>query len=147
VTGPGAAAGGAVCGVGVDALDIERLRRALARRPALADRVFTDAERTYASAAADPAPRLAARLCAKEALAKALGVGIGAVAWRDVEVTRAASGAPSLRLAGAAARLSAEAGVTRWHLSLSHTHALAVAMVVGEGEGPPGPGAGRPGPS
>ena len=132
MTGPGAPAGGAVRGVGVDALDIDRLRRLLERRPSLAIRVFTDGERAYAAAAADPAPRLAVRFCAKEAVAKALGVGIGTVSWRDVEVVRADSGAPSLRLAGAAARLSAEAGVARWHLSLSHTAALAVAMVVGE---------------
>ncbi|MDE3086559.1 MAG: holo-ACP synthase [Acidobacteriota bacterium] len=142
MTGPGAPAAGAVRGVGVDALDIDRLRRALERRPALAERLFTDGERAYASAAADPAPRLAARFCAKEALAKALGVGIGPVAWRDVEVVRADSGAPALRLAGTAARLSAEAGVIRWHLSLSHTAALALAMVVGEGGSPLGGPAG-----
>ena len=143
MTGPGAPVGGTVRGVGVDALDIDRLRRALARRPSLAARLFTDAERAYAAAAADPAPRLAARLCAKEAVAKALGTGIGPVSWRDVEVVRAPSGAPSLRLAGRAARLAAAAGVARWHLSLSHTPGLALAMAVGEGEAPDGaPGAG-----
>jgi holo-[acyl-carrier protein] synthase len=126
--------GGAVRGVGIDAVDVLRLRRALERRPRLAERVFTDAERAYAATAADPGPRLAARFAAKEAVAKALGVGIGAVAWRQVEVVRDGRGAPSLALAGEAAALSARRGVTRWHLSLTHTDTLAVASVVAEGE-------------
>ena len=122
-----------VCGVGVDAVEVERFRRVLARRPALAERLFTPAERDYAARTADPGPRLAARFAAKEAVLKALGVGIGAASFRDVEVVRDESGRPALSLAGAAARLAERAGVTRWHLSLTHTDALAVASVVAEG--------------
>ena len=59
--------------VGLDLLEIERLERALARRPRLARRLFTDSERAYAAARARPAQHLAARFCAKEAVAKALG--------------------------------------------------------------------------
>jgi len=127
---------GAVRGVGIDAVDIDRLRRALARRPALATRLFTDAERAYAGRVSDPGPRLAARFAAKEAVVKALGVGIGAVSWRDVEVVRAESGAPGLSLAGRAAVLAAGRGVERWHVSLTHTDALAVAAVVAEATSP-----------
>lgn len=123
---------GVVRGVGIDAVDVDRLRRALVRRPRLAERLFTDAERAYAGRVADPGPRLAARFAAKEAVAKALGVGIGAVSWRDVEVVRASSGAPGVALAGRAAALAAGRGVGRWHVSLSHTDSLAVASVVAE---------------
>lgn len=127
---------GAVRGVGVDAVDIDRLRRALVRRPGLAGRLFTDAERAYAARVSDPSARLAARFAAKEAVVKALGVGIGAVAWRDVEVVRAESGAPGVLLAGRAAELASRRGVERWHLSLSHTDSLAVAAVVAEAVSP-----------
>ncbi len=124
---------GTVRGVGVDAVEVERFRRVLGRRPGLAERLLTEAERADAARLPDPGPRLAARFAAKEAVLKALGVGIGAAAFRDVEVVRDTSGRPSLSLAGAAARLAARHGVTRWHLSLTHTDRLAVASVVAEG--------------
>jgi holo-[acyl-carrier protein] synthase len=139
VTAPATSRGTAVRGVGIDAVEVDRLRQALARRPSLAERLFTDDERAYAARASDPGPHLAARFAAKEALSKALGVGIGAVSWRDVEVVRDDSGAPSLLLAGEAARLAARAGIGSWHLSLTHTDALAMAVVIGEvatGEAP-----------
>ena len=134
---------GTVCGVGVDAVDVERLRHALERRPGLATRLFTDGERAYAARAADPGPRLAARFAAKEAVAKALGVGIGAVSWREVEVRRSDAGAPMIALAGRAAALAAAQGVGRWHLSLSHTDTLALATVIAEA-GPAAAPRGRP---
>jgi holo-[acyl-carrier protein] synthase len=124
-----------VRGVGIDAVDIDRLRRALDRRPRLAERLFTDGERAYAERAADPGARLAVRFAAKEALAKALGVGIGAVSWREVEVVHDAAGAPGLSLLGRTAALAAELGVRRCFLSLSHTSTLALATVVAEGAG------------
>ncbi|HMD47322.1 MAG TPA: holo-ACP synthase [Acidimicrobiales bacterium] len=129
--------GPAVVGVGVDAVDVERFRRVLARRPSLAARVFSDDERADAARGGDPAERLAARFAAKEATMKALGVGIGGLALRDVEVVRtpgpgAHAGAPSLRLGPSAAAAAEAAGVSRWHVSLSHTGAVALAMVVAE---------------
>lgn len=124
---------GSVCGVGVDAVEIERFRRVLERRPKLAERLFTEGERAYAARVGDPAPRLAARFAAKEAVLKALGAGIGAVRFVDVEVVRHDDGRPSLSLTGTAARVAEGAGVTRWHLSLTHTDGLAVASVVAEG--------------
>lgn len=116
-------------GVGVDAVDVDRFRDVLARRPAVADRLFTDGER--ADGRGDP-QRLAARFAAKEATMKALGRGIGSFGWRDVEVVRAGSGAPSLRLAAAAAELARQRGVARWHVSLTHTGRVAIALVVAE---------------
>ena len=76
---------------------------------------------------------LAARFGAKEAAMKALGAGLGAFRFREVEVVRAESGAPSLALHGAAAALAAERGVTAWQLSLTHTDSTAMAVVLALG--------------
>ena len=101
--------GGRVRGIGVDAVDVARFRGVLERRPAVAARLFTEAERSYAESGTDPGSRLAARFAAKEAVLKALGVGIGAAGFHDVEVVRDPSGAPRLSLAGRAATLAATA--------------------------------------
>jgi holo-[acyl-carrier protein] synthase len=116
-------------GLGIDAVDIGRFRTVLARRPAMAGRLFTAGEQAYAARQRDPAPSLAARFAAKEATMKALGVGLGAFAFTDVEVVRAPSGRPTLIVGGAAAALAAQQGVGKWHVSLTHTDALASAVV------------------
>ncbi len=103
---------------------------ALARTPSLAERLFSESERVDAGRRRDPTPSLAARFAAKEAVMKALGVGLGRFALRDIEVMRSPSGAPSLRLHGAAAAEAAEQGVAGWRLSLSHTPRLAQAVAV-----------------
>jgi holo-[acyl-carrier protein] synthase len=118
-----------VIGVGIDAVDVERFASMLARRPGLAERLFTDGERT---SAAGSAARLGARFAAKEAVMKALGVGLGAFKLRDVEVVLKPSGAPLLRLHGAAAALASERGVGRWHVSLTHTALTAQAIVIAD---------------
>jgi len=117
-------------GIGIDAVEVDRFRRALRKRPGIADRLFTPAERAYGERARDPAERLAARFAAKEAVMKALGVGLGAFAFRDVEVVKAPSGAPSVVLSGRAAHLAATLGVTEWRLSLTHTTMVAEAVAV-----------------
>src|ERR687893_1434311 len=111
-------------GVGIDLLDVERFERVLRRRPRLAERLFTDAERDYAAARPRTAMHLAARFCAKEAVAKALG--LTAWSFRDVEVV-ATGAAPEVRLSGSAAARAAELGVTV-SVSLTHTGTLAAAM-------------------
>ncbi|HEY4330986.1 MAG TPA: holo-ACP synthase, partial [Ilumatobacteraceae bacterium] len=108
-------------GVGVDAVEIERFRQSLARTPTMRTRLFTAAELDYVAPKSDPVPSLAARFAAREAVMKALGVGLGAFGFHDVWVTRADSGAPSLEFAGAAAQLAARRGVSAWHLSITHT--------------------------
>jgi holo-[acyl-carrier protein] synthase len=115
-----------VSGVGIDLLDVARLERALERRPRLAERLFTDAERAYAAARARPVMHLAARFCAKEAVAKALG--LTAWSFRDVEVV-ATGGPPDVRLSGSVARRADELGV-RARVSLTHTDAMAGAVAV-----------------
>jgi holo-[acyl-carrier protein] synthase len=116
-------------GVGLDLVDIERFRDALARRPALHQRLFTEEELALARARVDPVPALAARFAAKEAVMKALGVGLGAFSFHEVEVLSLASGAPDLRVTGAAAALAGRRGVTSWQISLSHSVATAGAVV------------------
>jgi holo-[acyl-carrier protein] synthase len=113
-----------VSGLGIDLLEVERLERALERRPRLAERLFTDAEREYAAGRARPIMHLAARFCAKEAVAKALG--LTAWSFRDVEVV-ATPGAPEIRLSGSAAERAAELGATV-SVSLTHTAGLAAAV-------------------
>jgi len=115
-----------VIGIGIDAVEVGRFRRVLARRPALAARVFTEGERAVG------VQGLAARFAAKEAAMKALGVGLGAFAFHDVEVVRAPSGAPSLRVTGQASVLAARLGVSSWKVSLTHTATMAQAVVVAE---------------
>jgi holo-[acyl-carrier protein] synthase len=113
--------------VGVDLLEIERLERALERRPRLAERLFTDAERSYAASRARPGQHLAARFCAKEAVAKALA--LEAWSFRDVEVTSTGGGAPELTLHGAVAARAAALGV-QVRISLTHTRAQAAAVAI-----------------
>jgi holo-[acyl-carrier protein] synthase len=109
-----------VVGVGIDLLELERLERALARRPALAERLFTTGEREYAASRARPGRHLAARFCAKEAVAKALR--LQAWSWQDIEVVEG----PSVALHGALAALDAQIDVSLTH---SRTMAGAVAVV------------------
>ena len=114
-------------GVGLDLLEIERLERALARSPRLALRLFTDRERAYAQARARPGQHLAARFCAKEAVAKALR--LTGLDFREVEVVNDADGAPSVLLHGTAAARAAELGVDV-DVSLTHTRTDAGAVVL-----------------
>jgi holo-[acyl-carrier protein] synthase len=116
-------------GVGIDLLEIDRLERALARRPRLAERLFTDREREYAATRARPAMHLAARFCAKEAVAKALQ--LREWSWRDVEVVGGGDEPPSVRLTGAAAARAQDLGATV-SVSLTHSRGMAAAVAVAE---------------
>lgn len=122
-----------VIGIGNDLVDLDRFREVLERTPTIVDRVFTEAEQRYARLRRDPTERFGARFAAKEATMKALGVGLGEVVMRDIEVVRAESGAPSLLLHGSAAAMAEERGVQRWLLTISHTDHLAQAIVVALG--------------
>ena len=118
-------------GIGIDAVELDRFRKALLRQPKLADRLFTADELAYGRAAADATARLAARFAVKEATMKALGVGLGAFSFHDVAVTRdEASGAPALDVTGAAAALAEQRGVRDWRVSITHTEHTAHAVVV-----------------
>lgn len=119
-------------GIGVDAVDIERFRTSLTRTPSMRGRLFTDEELAYVAPKVDPVRSLAARFAAREAVMKAMGLGLGAFGFHEVWVSRAESGEPSLRVTGRAAELAADRGITSWHLSLTHTDLVAIAYVVAE---------------
>jgi holo-[acyl-carrier protein] synthase len=123
---PAAPQGPRTPAIGIDLLEIERLERALERRPGLAERLFTDGERAYAAARGRPGQHLAARFCAKEAVAKALG--LTAWSFRDVEVI-SGEGAPMVALHGAAAERAAALGV-HVEVSLTHTRRDAGAVAI-----------------
>jgi len=112
--------------VGLDLLEIDRLERALDRRPRLARRLFTEAERAYAADRARPGQHLAARFCAKEAVAKALG--LPGWSFRDVEVVHTGA-APEVVLRGGALERARELGVS-CRVSLTHTGVTAGAVAL-----------------
>jgi len=114
-----------VTGVGLDLLEIDRFAQALARRPRLAERLFTDGERAHAARYGEPARHLAARFCAKEAVAKALGLRDGD--WHEVEVVGGGDRPPGVQLSGRAAARAAELGV---EVTISLTHAKGMAGAV-----------------
>ena len=112
--------------IGVDLIEIERLERALERRPGLRTRIFRQRELDYADAHRRPGRHLAARFAAKEAALKALG--LGGLRLIEVEVTGGGSEPPELVLHGSAAAAAATQGV-ELEVSLSHSRELAVATV------------------
>lgn len=124
-----------IVGVGLDLVEVERIRRLIERHgERVLGRVFTEAERAYCDASRRRFEHYAARFAAKEAAFKALGTGrSGEIRWTDAGIVRAASGAPSLVVAGEAQRLAAARGVTAWQVSLTHTEAHAAAAVVALG--------------
>jgi holo-[acyl-carrier protein] synthase len=123
--------GRTVVSVGVDVVDIDRMRTIIGRQPRFAERVFTPAERAYCETAADPAERFAARFAAKEAGLKALGVGLGGADFVDLAVEKRASGEPFLVVTGRAAARARQLGIDSWLLTLSHSDAVACAVVAG----------------
>ena len=124
-----------VVGIGIDVVEIERIRRLMDRwQDRFLQRVFTEAEIAYALRRHDPAQHLAARFAAKEATLKALGTGLSmGVRWREMEVRRERGEPPQLALSGRAAELGEARGIRRLHVSLSHDAGLAVAQVLAEG--------------
>lgn len=122
-------------GLGVDIVEIERMRRILARTPSFARKVFSEAERAYCDAKANPEVHYATRFAAKEAVVKALGTGFSeGIGVRDIEVRRTTKGRPYVVLTGRAREVARDQGVREMPLSLSftHTEAVACAMAITE---------------
>ena len=117
--------------IGVDLVEVHRIEEALARHgERFLQRVFTPGEQAHCEGRAHA---LAARWAAKEAVAKALGTGVGDVSWREIEIVCDVRGRPYVQLHGAAQELADRLGVREWAISLSHTGEYAVAFVVATG--------------
>ena len=116
-------------GIGIDAVDVERFRQLLKRRPHMRARLFTQDELASLSGQVDEAASLAARFAVREATMKALGVGLGAFDFHDVSVHKDPSGAPFLKVSGRAEELARTSGVGAWHVSITHTDTVAMAVV------------------
>ncbi|HET6668596.1 MAG TPA: holo-ACP synthase [Pyrinomonadaceae bacterium] len=121
-----------IVSIGIDIIEVRRVREVLKRTPTFAERVFTEAERAYCDSRGVVAPQhYAARFAAKEAALKALQTGWrGGISWHDVEIAAHDSGAPYLVLHGMAKELMENSGASKAHLSMSHTAEHAIAEVV-----------------
>jgi holo-[acyl-carrier protein] synthase len=115
--------------VGVDLIEIERIRRALDRYPGFKERCFTEAERAYCDSRKNPAQSYAGRFAGKEAVGKALGFGVArAFAWRDVEIVGRPK--PGVQLHGRLAAWAERLGAGEIDLSMTHSRELASAVAV-----------------
>jgi holo-[acyl-carrier protein] synthase len=124
-----------VVGVGIDLVDLERVRSLLANKGEQAmARFFSEGERQYLASRPDATGHAAARIAAKEAVYKAMQAlpGARAVGWRDIEVARDGDGRPAIQLHGVAARISADRGGLLIRISLTHSHSSAGAIAIVE---------------
>src|SRR2546426_3679904 len=121
-----------IVSIGVDIIEVRRVRETIERTPRFAERVFTQAERSYCeSRGAVAAQHYATRFAAKEAALKALQTGWSdGIAWQDIEVSAKESGAPVILFHGRAQELYEQSGATTAHLSIAHTTEHAIAEVV-----------------
>ena len=115
--------------VGVDLIEIARVRRAMGKYPSFTERCFTEAERAYCDSRPNPAQHYAARFAGKEAVGKALGFGVArSFAWREVEI--AGRPKPTVRLHGRLEQQAARLGVGEVDLSMTHSKELAAAIAI-----------------
>ena len=128
-----------ILGIGIDLIEVERIRSSFQKfGDRFAQRILRPAEISYCLQHRDPAPFLAVRFAAKEAISKAFGTGIGAeLGWHDLEISRKPSGEPYVVLHEKGAALFATRGGVSMHISLSHTVQHATAFAVLEGNPPP----------
>ena len=115
--------------VGTDLIEIERIRRSLARYARFSERCFTEAERAYCDSRPNPAESYAGRFAGKEAVGKALGFGVTrAFAWKEIEIVGRPK--PAVRLSGRLAERAAAIGAAGVDLSMTHSRELAQAVAV-----------------
>lgn len=121
-----------IISIGIDIIEVRRVREVISRTPRFVERVYTQRERAYCdSRGAVAAQHYAARFAAKEAALKALQTGwTGGIAWQDIEVASRDSGAPVLILHGRVRELYEQSGARAAHLSISHTTEHAIAQVI-----------------
>ncbi|CAA9386464.1 MAG: Holo-[acyl-carrier-protein] synthase [uncultured Pyrinomonadaceae bacterium] len=121
-----------IVSIGIDIIEVYRIRETISRTPRFLERVYTERERAYCeSKGAAAAQSYAARFAAKEAFLKALKTGWrGKITWHDIEIRSDADGVPSLKIEGEAQHILENLSANQIHLSLSHTTEHAVAQVI-----------------
>ncbi len=121
-----------IVSIGIDIVEVYRIRETISRTPRFVERVYTENERAYCEAkGAAAAQSFAARFAAKEAFLKALKTGWrGKITWHDIEINSDTDGVPSLKIKGEARSILENLGANQIHLSLSHTTEHAVAQVI-----------------
>ena len=121
-----------IVSIGIDIVEVYRIRETISRTPRFVERVFTEQERAYCDAKGMAAAQsYAARFAAKEAFLKALKTGWrGKITWQDMEIFSDEAGVPSLKIVGEAKKILENLGANQIHLSLSHTTEHAVAQVI-----------------
>ena len=124
-----------ILGTGIDLIEVARIAASFEKfGDRFVNRVLVADEIAYCLSHKRPAPFLAVRFAAKEAISKAFGTGIGAqLGWQDMEIRRKESGEPFVVLHGKGAELLAARGAQRVHVSLSHTEHYAAATAILEG--------------
>jgi len=124
-----------ILGTGIDIIEVARIASSFEKHgERFVHRILVADEIAYCLAHRQPAPFLAVRFAAKEAISKAFGTGIGAeIGWQDMEIRRKESGEPYVVLHGKGAELFAERKAVRLHISMSHTEHYATAMAILEG--------------
>ncbi len=118
----------AILGIGIDLIEIDRVASVLERRPRFSERCFTSAEAAYCRSRVHPAQHFAARFAAKEAVGKALGIGM--TRWQEAEVVRGRGGAPTVILSGRCLARAGDLGVDEVLVSLTHSRGTAAAVAV-----------------
>ena len=121
-----------IYGIGIDVIEVDRIAKSIDEfGERFLQRIFTEDERAYCESHHQPGPYYAARFAAKEAIAKALGTGIGKeVSWLDLEIRRAANGEPSVHLSGNAASFCQQRGIGEIKISLTHARDYAAANAI-----------------
>lgn len=123
-----------IVSIGIDIVEVYRIRQIVARTPRFVERVFTENERAYCqSKGAAAAQSFAARFAAKEACLKALQTGWrGKITWHDIEILSGENGVPTIEIKGEAKNIFEGLGANRVHLSMSHTTDHAIAQIIFE---------------
>ncbi len=123
-----------IVSIGIDIIEVYRIRETLARTPRFVERVFTENERAYCDAKRNAAAQsYAARFAAKEAFLKALKTGWrGKITWHDIEIVSGENGVPHFEISGEAKKILENLGANAVHLSMSHTTEHAIAQVIFE---------------
>lgn len=124
-----------ILGTGIDIIEVARIKASLEKfGDRFCERILLPDELAYCKSHKNPAPFVAARFAAKEAISKAFGTGIGGqLGWQDMEIRRKDSGEPFVVLHGKGKQLFAARGATRLHISISHTEHYAAVVAVLEG--------------